>query len=60
MALAPGTAAPLLPTFRMRIREFKKIDRGLREEQNESRVDELKLVIAALRQRITDEKLDEF
>src|SRR5262245_53465446 len=58
MALAPGNALPAAD-FETDIRDLKRSIAQPRAEQNEARIDELKLVIVGLRQQLTDEKLDE-
>lgn len=56
--LATGGAAPAGDIY-ADIRDLKKSVEELRVEQNDARIEELKLVIAGLREKITDEKLDE-
>ena len=56
--LTTGNAAPAADLYED-LRDLKKEVEGLRREQSLSRDEALKLVIAGLRQRITDEKLDE-
>jgi uncharacterized protein (TIGR03000 family) len=57
MALAPGNAAPA--DIDTDIRELKRQVAELRKDQAQAEIDELKLVVNSLRQRITDDKLDE-
>lgn len=56
--LASGQAAPAAD-LEQDVRDLKQMVKDLREQQKDARLEELKLVIAGLRQRITDEKLDE-
>jgi uncharacterized protein (TIGR03000 family) len=56
--LATGPATPAADIYED-IRDLKKSVAELRVEQNEARIAELKLIIAGLREKITDEKLDE-
>ncbi|HTU94098.1 MAG TPA: TIGR03000 domain-containing protein [Gemmataceae bacterium] len=58
MVLAPGNVAPAAD-LETEIRELKRSIAELREEQNQARIDALKMVIVGLRERITDDKLDE-
>jgi uncharacterized protein (TIGR03000 family) len=57
-ALTAGNAAPGADIYED-IRDIKKEVKELRKGQAEIEVEGLKLIIAGLRQRITDEKLDE-
>ncbi|HEY7153934.1 MAG TPA: TIGR03000 domain-containing protein [Gemmataceae bacterium] len=57
-ALTTGNATPGADIYQD-IRDIKKEVEELRQGQRRLRDDELKLVIAGLRQKITDEKLDE-
>jgi uncharacterized protein (TIGR03000 family) len=56
--LTAGNAAPAADVYQD-LRYLKRSVAQLREEQSDMRIEELKLLIAGLRQRITDEKLDE-
>jgi uncharacterized protein (TIGR03000 family) len=58
MALAPGNAAPAAD-IDSEIRELRREVAELRKDQAQAEIDELKVVINSLRQRITDDKLDE-
>ncbi len=58
MALAPGNVAPAAD-IEADIRDLRRSIVQLREDQTDTRIEELKLVIGGLRQQITDEKLDE-
>ncbi|HEY7423055.1 MAG TPA: TIGR03000 domain-containing protein [Gemmataceae bacterium] len=56
--LTTGNAAPAADIYED-IRDLKREVEGLRQDQSQFRAEALKLVIAGLRQRLTDEKLDE-
>jgi uncharacterized protein (TIGR03000 family) len=57
-ALTTGNATPGADIYQD-IRDLKKEVEELRQGQNQLRDEELKLIIAGLRQKLTDEKLDE-
>ena len=56
--LTTGNAAPAADIYED-IRDLKREVEGLRKDQSQFRAEALKLVIAGLRQKLTDEKLDE-
>src|SRR6516164_3437979 len=56
--LTTGNAVPGTDIYED-IRDLKREVEGLRKDQSQFRAEALKLVIAGLRQKLTDEKLDE-